>query len=178
MYSSTQRELSFLTAIVVVVSGTAWHIVCFVEGSGIRYSAGEVFVPFGVCAVKDLSTGIALLLPEKIHQMHCKGTMAVAAFVLLSILDPLSLPLQYCSSLSQTHYHPSSTFTTIMGDSAYSFSLTTFSRTGKLLPIEYALNAVANGRTCLGICCADGVVLATDKKMPSALVDSRRGAQD
>ena len=59
-----------------------------------------------------------------------------------------------------------------MADSAYSFSLTTFSRTGKLLPIEYALNAVANGRTCLGICAVDGVVLATDRKMPSPLVDS------
>lgn len=59
-----------------------------------------------------------------------------------------------------------------MGDSDYSFSLTTFSRTGKLLPIEYALNAVANGRTCLGICSTDGVVLATDKKMPSTLVDT------
>ncbi|KAL7560883.1 hypothetical protein ACA910_008167 [Epithemia clementina (nom. ined.)] len=59
-----------------------------------------------------------------------------------------------------------------MGDSAYSFSLTTFSRTGKLLQIEYALNAVANGKTALGICAVDGVVLATDKKMPSVLVDS------
>lgn len=59
-----------------------------------------------------------------------------------------------------------------MGDSAYSFSLTTFSRTGKLLQIEYALNAVANGRTCLGICAADGVVIATDKKLPSVLVDT------
>ena len=60
-----------------------------------------------------------------------------------------------------------------MGDSAYSFSLTTFSRTGKLLPIEYALNAVANGRTALGICTATGVVLATDKKLPSpVLVDA------
>jgi Proteasome subunit len=58
-----------------------------------------------------------------------------------------------------------------MGDQAYSFSLTTFSRTGKLLPIEYALNAVANGRSALGICAVDGVVLATDKKMPSVLVD-------
>jgi 20S proteasome subunit alpha 2 len=58
-----------------------------------------------------------------------------------------------------------------MGDSAYSFSLTTFSRTGKLLPIEYALNAVANGRTALGICAKDGVVIATDKKLPSVLVD-------
>jgi len=59
-----------------------------------------------------------------------------------------------------------------MGDSAYSFSLTTFSRTGKLLQIEYALNAVANGRTSLGICAKDGVVLATDKKFSSSLVDS------
>jgi len=59
-----------------------------------------------------------------------------------------------------------------MGDSAYSFSLTTFSRTGKLLQIEYALNAVANGRTALGICASDGVVIATDKKLPSVLVDT------
>jgi 20S proteasome subunit alpha 2 len=59
-----------------------------------------------------------------------------------------------------------------MGDSAYSFSLTTFSRTGKLLQIEYALNAVANGRTALGISAVDGVVIATDKKTPSVLVDS------
>ena len=61
---------------------------------------------------------------------------------------------------------------TIMGDSAYSFSLTTFSRTGKLLQIEYALNAVANGRTSLGICAKDGVVIATDKKLSSSLVDT------
>lgn len=59
-----------------------------------------------------------------------------------------------------------------MGDSAYSFSLTTFSRTGKLLQIEYALNAVANGRTSLGICATDGVVIATDKKFSSSLVDT------
>mmetsp|Transcript_1009 Transcript_1009/g.1554 ORF Transcript_1009/g.1554 Transcript_1009/m.1554 type:complete len:236 (+) Transcript_1009:98-805(+) len=58
-----------------------------------------------------------------------------------------------------------------MGDSAYSFSLTTFSRTGKLLQIEYALNAVANGRTSLGLCTKDGVVIATDKKLSSSLVD-------
>mmetsp|Transcript_3177 Transcript_3177/g.7013 ORF Transcript_3177/g.7013 Transcript_3177/m.7013 type:complete len:238 (+) Transcript_3177:269-982(+) len=59
-----------------------------------------------------------------------------------------------------------------MGDSAYSFSLTTFSRTGKLLQIEYALNAVANGRTALGIAATDGVVIATDKKFSSALVEN------
>jgi len=45
-----------------------------------------------------------------------------------------------------------------------------FSRQGKLLQIEYALNAVANGRTSLGICAKDGVVIATDKKLASSLV--------
>jgi 20S proteasome subunit alpha 2 len=40
------------------------------------------------------------------------------------------------------------------------------------LQIEYALNAVANGRTALGICAKDGVVIATDKKLPSVLVDT------
>lgn len=38
-----------------------------------------------------------------------------------------------------------------MGDSDYSFSLTTFSPSGKLVQIEYALNAVASGSTSLGI---------------------------
>ncbi|GMH62129.1 hypothetical protein TrRE_jg5827, partial [Triparma retinervis] len=58
-----------------------------------------------------------------------------------------------------------------VGDSAYSFSLTTFSRTGKLLQIEYALNAVSNGRLSLGIATRDGVVIATDKKVSSPLID-------
>ena len=38
-----------------------------------------------------------------------------------------------------------------MADSSYSFSLTTFSPSGKLLQIEHALKAVQNGRTALGI---------------------------
>jgi hypothetical protein len=33
----------------------------------------------------------------------------------------------------------------------YSFSLTTFSPSGKLVQIEYALNAVAQGSTSVGI---------------------------
>ncbi len=39
----------------------------------------------------------------------------------------------------------------LMGDSAYAFSLTTFSPTGKLGQIEHALQAVHKGKTCLGI---------------------------
>ena len=53
----------------------------------------------------------------------------------------------------------------------YSFSLTTFSPSGKLVQIEYALNAVNQGATSLGIKAANGVVIATEKKVRSTLVD-------
>lgn len=58
-----------------------------------------------------------------------------------------------------------------MGDSEYSFSLTTFSPNGKLLQIEYALNRVADGKPALGIKAKNGVVLATEKNPPSPLID-------
>ncbi|KAJ8908291.1 hypothetical protein NDN08_008382 [Rhodosorus marinus] len=58
-----------------------------------------------------------------------------------------------------------------MGESDYSFSLTTFSPSGKLTQIEYALNAVAAGATSLGIKASNGIVLATEKRMSSALMD-------
>ena len=38
-----------------------------------------------------------------------------------------------------------------MGEAGYSFSLTTFSPSGKLLQIEHALKAVQGGKTSLGI---------------------------
>lgn len=58
-----------------------------------------------------------------------------------------------------------------MGESQYSFSLTTFSPSGKLVQIEYALNAVNSGATSLGIKATNGVVIATEKKLRSTLVD-------
>jgi len=52
------------------------------------------------------------------------------------------------------------------------FSLTTFSPSGKLIQIEYALNAVSReGKISLGIKATNGVVLASEKKIPSPLVD-------
>uniref|UniRef100_A0A7S2SP97 Proteasome alpha-type subunits domain-containing protein n=2 Tax=Rhizochromulina marina TaxID=1034831 RepID=A0A7S2SP97_9STRA len=54
----------------------------------------------------------------------------------------------------------------------YSFSLTTFSRTGKLFQIEYALNAIQGGKLALGIRAKNGVVICTDKKVPTSLIDS------
>jgi len=53
----------------------------------------------------------------------------------------------------------------------YSFSLTTFSPSVKLVQIEYALNAVNQGVTALGIKATNGVVLATEKKSSSPLID-------
>lgn len=59
-----------------------------------------------------------------------------------------------------------------MSEGEYSFSLTTFSPSGKLVQIEYALNAVNTiGKPALGIKAKDGVVLATEKKVPSVIVD-------
>lgn len=58
-----------------------------------------------------------------------------------------------------------------MGDSAYSFSLTTFSPSGKLVQIEYAINAVQKRATALAIKATNGVVVATEKKMNSTLID-------
>merc|ERR1711939_1088883 len=57
-----------------------------------------------------------------------------------------------------------------MGESAYSFSLTTFSPSGKLVQIEYAINAVQMRPTALGIKATDGVV-AAEKKLQSTLMD-------
>lgn len=51
------------------------------------------------------------------------------------------------------------------------FSLTTFSSKGKLLQIDYALNAVSKGETALGIKAKNGVVLAVEKKLNSILMD-------
>jgi 20S proteasome subunit alpha 2 len=58
-----------------------------------------------------------------------------------------------------------------MGD--YQFSLTTFSRTGKLTQIEHALNAVQQGKLALGIRATNGVVIMTEKKLFSVLVDDK-----
>lgn len=56
-----------------------------------------------------------------------------------------------------------------MSESRY--GLTTFSPTGKLVQIEYAMNAVGKGATTLGIKAADGVVIAAEKKTVSPLMD-------
>ena len=58
-----------------------------------------------------------------------------------------------------------------MADSRSNYSLTTFNSSGELVQIKHALAAVQAGATSLGIRAANGVVLATEKKLPSTLVD-------
>lgn len=55
----------------------------------------------------------------------------------------------------------------------YSFSLTTFSPSGKLVQIEYALAAVAAGGPSVGLKAVNGAVIAAEKKQKSMLYDER-----
>ncbi|CAJ0954571.1 unnamed protein product, partial [Mesorhabditis belari] len=71
----------------------------------------------------------------------------------------------YCVMVTRQIY----TFGT-MGDH-YGFSLTTFSPSGKLMQIEYALNAVKNGQPSVGLRASDGVVLATENHSPILFED-------
>ncbi|XP_077290872.1 proteasome alpha2 subunit [Arctopsyche grandis] len=59
-----------------------------------------------------------------------------------------------------------------MSSERYSFSLTTFSPSGKLVQIEYALSAVAAGAPSVGIKVRNGVVIATENKHKSTLYES------
>eukprot|EP00800_Vazella_pourtalesii_P010820 TRINITY_DN26322_c0_g1_i1.p1 TRINITY_DN26322_c0_g1~~TRINITY_DN26322_c0_g1_i1.p1 ORF type:complete len:247 (+),score=59.98 TRINITY_DN26322_c0_g1_i1:42-743(+) len=53
----------------------------------------------------------------------------------------------------------------------YNFSITTFSPSGKLMQIEYALMAVEAGAPSVGIKASNGVVIAAEKKHKSILSD-------
>jgi 20S proteasome subunit alpha 2 len=57
-----------------------------------------------------------------------------------------------------------------MGD--VNFSLTTFDKSGKLTQIEHALARANQGKMALGIKARNGVVLVTDKKLSSVLIDA------
>jgi len=59
-----------------------------------------------------------------------------------------------------------------MATERYSFSLTTFSPSGKLVQIEYALAAVSAGASSVGIKASNGVVVATENKRKSLLYET------
>lgn len=52
----------------------------------------------------------------------------------------------------------------------YDSSTTTFSPEGRLHQVEYAIEAINNAGTCVGILAKDGVVMASEKKVTSSLL--------
>jgi 20S proteasome subunit alpha 3 len=52
----------------------------------------------------------------------------------------------------------------------YDSSTTTFSPDGRLHQVEYAIEAINNAGTCVGILARDGVVMASEKKVNSGLL--------
>ena len=52
----------------------------------------------------------------------------------------------------------------------YDRAITMFSPDGRLLQVEYAKKTVKQGSTAIGICCSDGVILCTDKRIVDKLV--------
>ena len=54
--------------------------------------------------------------------------------------------------------------------SGYDLSSSTFSPDGRIFQIEYASKAVENAGTALGLRCADGIVLAVEKPLPSKML--------
>mgnify|MGYP000135281072 CR=1 FL=1 len=56
---------------------------------------------------------------------------------------------------------------------SYSFSLTTFNPSGKLLQIEYALQTVQKGQTAVGVRATNGVVIACEKTVKTLLIEPK-----
>ena len=52
----------------------------------------------------------------------------------------------------------------------YDSSTTTFSPEGRLHQVEYAIEAINNAGTCLGILASDGIVLASERRVTSGLL--------
>lgn len=52
----------------------------------------------------------------------------------------------------------------------YDSSTTTFSPEGRLHQVEYAIEAINNAGTCVGLKCSDGVILASERKVTSKLL--------
>ncbi|TYJ43749.1 hypothetical protein E1A91_A03G174100v1, partial [Gossypium mustelinum] len=77
--------------------------------------------------------------------------------------------LSHCVSSSFFCPHPLSTFPNFF--SSRFLLLLLVRPSGKLVQNEHALAAVGSGQTSLGIKAANGVVIATEKKLPSTLVD-------
>uniref|UniRef100_A0A6N2M1U9 Proteasome alpha-type subunits domain-containing protein n=1 Tax=Salix viminalis TaxID=40686 RepID=A0A6N2M1U9_SALVM len=167
-----EGEIARVTAFPKLKTLEIWGLSELEEWDGIERRVGEE---------DATTTSIFIIMPQlqclRIHK--CPLLRELPDYVLAAPLQDLNII--GCPNLSKrygkeekgedwhkiSHIREQST----MGDSQYSFSLITFSPTGKLVQIEHAMTAVRSGQTSLGIKAANGVVIATEKKLPSILVD-------
>ncbi|XP_040946297.1 uncharacterized protein [Gossypium hirsutum] len=95
--------------------------------------------------------------------------LILAVIAILSLKRGIEIPHQFPILFSFFCPHPLSAFPNFFPSR---FLLLLLVRpSGKLVQIEHALTAVGSGQTYLGIQAANGVVIATEKKLPSILVD-------
>ncbi|TYH80940.1 hypothetical protein ES332_D03G166500v1 [Gossypium tomentosum] len=95
--------------------------------------------------------------------------LILAVIAILSLKRGIEIPRQFPILFSFFYPHPLSAFPNFFPSR---FLLLLLVRpSGKLVQIEHALTAVGSGQTYLGIKAANGVVIATEKKLPSILVD-------
>jgi 20S proteasome subunit alpha 3 len=59
----------------------------------------------------------------------------------------------------------------------YDSSTTTFSPEGRLHQVEYAIEAINNAGTCVGILAKDGVVMASEKRVTSGLLAPTKSSE-
>lgn len=59
----------------------------------------------------------------------------------------------------------------------YDSSTTTFSPEGRLHQVEYAIEAINNAGTCVGILAKDGIVMASERKVTSALLAPSKSSE-
>jgi 20S proteasome alpha/beta subunit len=52
----------------------------------------------------------------------------------------------------------------------YDSSTTTFSPEGRLHQVEYAIEAINNAGTCVGILAKDGIIMASERRITSGLL--------
>lgn len=61
--------------------------------------------------------------------------------------------------------------------SRYDNRVTTFSPQGRLQQVEYAMEAISQAGSAIGILAADGIVLAAEKRITSKLLDVRKSTE-
>lgn len=59
----------------------------------------------------------------------------------------------------------------------YDSSTTTFSPEGRLHQVEYAIEAINNAGTCIGILAKDGIVMASERRITSGLLAPAKVSQ-